>query len=185
MKTRIAQPSDLPGILQLQKANLFSVLNKEERRMGFVTTPFTKKQILEIMTLDGLFVAEANDQIIAYVFAGKWDYFEQWPIFPLMTARFPVLSFNGSAIKVENSFQYGPICIERNYRGNNLMSLIFEEMRLVWLEKFSLSITFINQINKISTRAHEKLGWEVIDKFEFNDNRYLVLAFDMQRSALS
>jgi hypothetical protein len=30
----------------------------------------------------------------------------------------------------------------------------------------------------------EKLGWEIIDRFEFRNGKYLGLAFDMSRSVL-
>ena len=40
-------------------------------------------------------------------------------------------------------------------------------------------------MNTVSTKAHtQKLGWEVIDEFVFNDKNYIALAFDMRRSVL-
>lgn len=185
MKPRIATTNDISGILGLQSVNLYAELTEREREMGFVTTPFTEKQMKDIIKLDGLFVSEEKGEIVAYVFAGDWSYFQQWPIFPYMTSRFPILSFRGSAVTTENSFQYGPICIDVDFRGKQVMPLVFEEMRLLWSTKFSLSITFINKINQISARAHEKLGWEIIDEFEFRGNDYLGLAFDMKKSVLS
>ena len=186
IKARIGNKSDIKGILELQRKNLISNLSEEERKSGFVTTPFTVNQIEEIITQHGLFVAEnSENDIIAYAFAGTWDYFQQWEIFNVMTSRFPKLSFNNSRITVKNSFQYGPVCIDKNYRGKGVLNLIFEEMRLELLKKYSISITFINKVNQVSTQAHtRKLGWKIIDEFEFNDNEYLGLAFDMNRSVL-
>ena len=43
-------------------------------------------------------------------------------------------------------------------------------------------ITFINQINGRSYRAHvDKLGLEVIKPFDFNGNHYYELGYDMSR----
>src|SRR5699024_6053959 len=186
IKTRIGMDKDIPGILSLQEKNLYSNLTEKEREDGFVTTPFTIKQLKEIIKMNGAFVAE-NDakEIIAYAFAGTWKYFEQWEIFNYMVSRFPKLSYNNQPITIENSFQYGPVCIAKPYRGQGLLNLIFEEMRLEWVKKFPISITFINSINVISEKAHtKKLGWEVIDEFEFNDNNYIGLALDMKTSVL-
>ena len=37
----------------------------------------------------------------------------------------------------------------------------------------------------ISEKAHtKKLGWEIIDEFEFNENNYIGLALDMEVSVL-
>jgi len=101
-----------------------------------------------------------------------------------MTARFPDLTFKNGEITPQNSFQYGPVCIDIQYRGKKILNSIFEIMRLEFVQKFPLSITFINKVNQISLRAHQKLGWEVVDEFHFNDNQYLGLAFDMNNSVL-
>jgi len=185
ISTRKSNSKDITGILSLQERNLYANLTVEERKKGFVTTPFTIPQLEAIIDLNGLFVAiNESQQIIAYVFAGDWTYFQQWPIFQLMVTRFPQLSFQGQGITIDNSFQYGPVCIDKNYRGQGVLPLIFEEMRLEFVQHFPISITFINQVNIPSTKAHLKLGWEIIDRFDFNDNQYLGLALDMKNSVL-
>jgi hypothetical protein len=186
IKTRIGNKKDISRILSLQENNLYRNLNEKERENGFVTTPFTTKQIEDIIKQNGIFIAEnENNLIIAYAFAGTWEYFEQWEIFNFMVSRFPKLSFKNKAITVVNSFQYGPVCIDKLYRGKGLLNLIFEEMRIEFIKKFPISITFINRVNVISEKAHtQKLGWEIIDEFEFNNNKYIGLAFDMKKSVL-
>ena len=176
----------IPGVLSLQERNLYANLTIQEREKGFVTTPFTVPQLEAIIQLNGLFVAtNKQGKIIAYVFAGDWDYFSQWDIFKLMITRFPQLSFKGQDITTQNSFQYGPICIDIAYRGQGVLQAIFEEMRIVFVHRYPISITFINQVNDVSTIAHtKKLGWKIIDHFEFNKNQYLGLAFDMTQSVL-
>lgn len=186
IKTRIGNIKDIKGVLSLQERNLYSKLSEKERENGFVTTPFTVKQIEEIIKQNGIFIAEnKNKKIIAYAFAGSWKYFEQWEIFNFMTSRFSKLSFKEKDITTKNSFQYGPVCIDKDYRGNGLLNLIFEEMRIEFLKKYPISITFINKVNVISEKAHtKKLGWKIIDEFEFNENTYIGLAFDMNKTVL-
>ncbi len=185
MIIRKATPDDIPGVEKLQSQYLFANLSETERKKGFVTTPFTREQLQDIVSREGLFIAVDNNDIIAYVFAGSWSYFEQWPIFPYMTARFPDLTYNDWEITTKNSFQYGPICIHEKYRGTGLINEIFEEMRLSLMEKYPLSITFINQTNTRSVKAHtHKLGWEIIDEFTFNGNDYFGLGFEMKNSVL-
>ena len=184
--TRIGTQQDIAGVLSLQARNLYSNLTEKEREAGFVTTPFTVIQIEEILEQNGLFVAEdGTGTIIAYAFAGSWAYFAQWEIFNFMVARFPQLTFKDGAITTENSFQYGPICIEASHRGTGLLNLLFEEMRIEFVKKYPISITFINAVNVVSEMAHtRKLGWEVIDRFTFNDKRYIGLALDMSISVI-
>ncbi|RYM34199.1 GNAT family acetyltransferase [Brumimicrobium glaciale] len=186
INTRLGASNDIDGILSLQEKYLYRNLNEFERKKGFVTTPFTTAQIEEIILQNGMFVA-INDthKVIAYAFAGSWKYFEQWEIFNYMVSRFPDLTFKGNKITTKNSFQYGPVCIDEKYRGSGLLNQLFEEMRVELLKKYPISITFINNINKISESAHtRKLGWETIDEFKFNDNSYICLALDMEVSVL-
>lgn len=186
INTRIGNKVDIAGVLGLQEKNLYANLSESDRKLGFVTTPFSVNQIEEIILQNGLFIAEnEQNELISYVFAGNWNYFGQWEIFNFMVSRFPKLSFQGEKITTENSFQYGPICIYKNYRGKGILNLIFEEMRVEFLKKYPISVTFINKINPISENAHtQKLGWEIIDEFEFNNNTYIGLAFDMKNSVL-
>lgn len=184
MKARIATSLDVDGVLALQDLYLYARLNEEERKRGFVTTPFSRQQIEEIMDMDGLFIAEEDQEIIAYVYAGTWDYFDKWPIFPYMTSRFSSLKYKSYEISRSATFQYGPVCVHEKFRGKGTFNATFESMRLEWIKKFPLSLTFINAVNEVSEKAHLKLGWEVIDRFSFNDKNYLTLAYEMNKSVL-
>lgn len=183
---RLACMNDILGVTALQELYLYRNLNDEERKEGFVTTRFTTEQLEDAVKEKGLFVAEDEHyRIIAYAFGASWDYFAQWEIFNYMVLRFPQLSFDGRKITTSNSFQYGPVCIDKKYRGTGVLLLIFEEMRIELLKRFPISITFINKVNLVSEKAHtKKLGWQIIDEFEFNDNSYLTLALDMGKSVL-
>lgn len=178
MITRLANLGDIPGVLALQDRYLVIHIPPELRANGFVTTPFTVQQIEAAIAEDGLFIAEDEQAIVAYVFAGSWEYFAQWPIFPFMTARFPQVFFEGKALEIATSFQYGPICIDERYRGTGLLQQLYNTMLDGLETRFPIGVTFINKINQRSVRAHTlKLGMTIVDEFSFNQNEYLGLAF--------
>lgn len=130
-----------------------------------------------------MFIAKDNGRVIAYIFAGSWDFFSQWPIFNPITAQFPKLKFLNFDITTAHTFQYGPVCIAEEYRGKGLINSFFDFMRIHMVKKYPLSLTFINKINIPSTKAHtEKLNWSIIADFQFNNNNYYILAYDMSQS---
>nr|WP_315172199.1 GNAT family N-acetyltransferase [uncultured Flavobacterium sp.] len=181
---KTATEEDIPGIVALHKANLVVNLTEVEKQGGFVTTALTVTQIQTVIQQHGLFIAKNEDAIIGFVFAADWEFFTQWPIFEYMIQLFPSFSFKNFDVTTTNSFQYGPICIDKNYRGQGIITELFEYMRIQMKEKYPLSLTFINKTNIPSYKAHtEKLSWEVIDEFHFNNNSYYVLAYDMQQKA--
>ncbi|MBG6063054.1 hypothetical protein IWX83_002862 [Flavobacterium sp. CG_9.1] len=180
---QIAKISDIEGVLALQDLYLVTNLSEEEKAFGFVTTPFTVQQLTEVIQKEELFLAKDNNKIIGYIFAGSWEFFNQWPIFNYMNSLFPKLTFLDFKITTTNSFQYGPVCIHKDYRGKGLITSLFELMRINLSQKYPLSLTFINKINIPSTKAHtEKLKWTIIGDFQFNTNDYYILAYDMKQS---
>ena len=182
IELEVAKLSDIDGILALQELYLVSNLSEEEKVAGFVTTPFSIPQLTEVIGQQGLFLARDNNKIIAYIVAAGWDFFNQWPIFKHMTTLFPNLTFLNFDITTTNSFQYGPICIDKAYRGKGLITPLFEFMRIHLVKRYPLALTFINKTNIPSTKAHnEKLKWTIIADFHFNNNNYFILAYDMNQ----
>ena len=182
IELEVAKLSDIDGILALQELYLVSNLSEEEKVAGFVTTPFSIPQLTEVIGQQGLFLAKDNNKIIAYIVAAGWDFFNQWPIFKHMTILFPDLTFLDFDITTTNSFQYGPICIDKAYRGKGLITPLFEFMRIHLVKRYPLALTFINKTNIPSTKAHtEKLKWTIIADFHFNNNNYFILAYDMNQ----
>jgi hypothetical protein len=180
---KIAQISDVDGVLALQELYLVANLTETEKAAGFVTTPFTVSQLNEVIEKKELFIAKDHNKIIGYIFAGSWDFFKQWPIFEYMSSLLSELHFLDYTFTLTNSFQYGPICIHKEYRGSGLITPLFEFMRTHMIEKYPLALTFINKINIPSTKAHtQKLNWSIISEFQFNNNDYYILAYDMNQA---
>lgn len=185
IRFEIAKTTDIEGILALQELYLVSNMTEEEKAAGFVTTPFSVEQLQEVINQEGLFIAKDNFKIIAYIFAASWQYFSQWLIFNHMTPLLPSLSFKDFKMTDRNTFQYGPICIDKKYRGNGLINPFFDFMRIHLMKRFPISITFINKTNMPSQKAHvEKLKWAIIGDFEFNNNNYFILGYDMSQPSI-
>jgi hypothetical protein len=175
---RVAQESDFDDILDLQSRNLYVNLPPTELAGGFVTTPFTVDLLRRLLSQIGVFIAEDNGIISGYLLAGDWEFFSQWEIFQMMLDRLPELRFQGREITADNSFQYGPICIDRSSRGSEIFPQIFDLMRSNFAPKFPIGVTFINKLNQRSFAAHtRKLDLKIIDEFELNGNSFYTLAF--------
>jgi hypothetical protein len=180
LELEIATIKDIPSVLQLQDLYLVANLSDEEKKAGFVTTPFSIAQLTFVINNQGLFIAKENNNVVAYIVAESWAFFSQYPIFKYMITLLPSIRFFDYRFTAENSFQYGPICINKNYRGKGLINLLFEFMRIHISKKYPLSLTFINKINVPSMIAHtQKLKWTLVGDFQFNNNEYFILAYDM------
>ena len=95
-----------------------------------------------------------------------------------MVSLFGQLEFQGTRITVDNSFQYGPVCIDQTLRGSGAFPQLFKTMCSNFSSRFPIGVTFINKINSRSLAAHtRKLNLQIIDEFEFKSNSYYGLAF--------
>src|SRR5690554_6397683 len=104
--------------------------------------------------------------------AASWQYWSAWPLFQYMIKDLPNTEYLGRRLSTENSYQYGPICIHRDYRGTEVLPNLFEFSRVQMAKRFPIMITFINQINPRSIKVHKyKLGLDIIKPFEFNNNQ--------------
>jgi hypothetical protein len=180
---RNAVIKDIPAISELQKKYHIATISEEDKPDGFVTTLFTEEQFKELIEKeDGIAIACDGDKIAAYAMAASWEYWSKWPIFQYMIEDLPNTEYMGQILSVKNSYQYGPICIDKDYRGTEVLPMIFDFSRMQMKSRYPILITFINHINARSYNAHtKKLGLDVIKNFVFNNNNYYELGYDTSK----
>lgn len=186
---RNATLADIPKIAELQSIYHVSTISEADKPDGFVTTLFTEQQFQDIIEKEqGLAIAcddEDGDAIVAYVMAASWEYWSAWPLFQHMIQDLPNTTYMGRTLSTENSYQYGPICIHKKYRGTDVLPNLFEFSRSQMQPRFPILITFINHINPRSYEAHtRKLGLAVIKSFTFNNNHYFELGYDTSKKVV-
>ena len=184
MLYRNATVADIPQIESLQKRYHVSFINEEEKKNGFVTTLFTPEQLTELIEQeDGISLACDDDKVVAYAMAGSWQFWSKWPLFQYMIADLPNTQYLGQTLTTENSYQYGPVCIDMAYRGQGVLQELFAHSARQMGKRYPILITFINHVNPRSYKAHtEKVGLEVIKNFSFNGNNYYELGYDTARA---
>ncbi|MDD3610920.1 MAG: hypothetical protein WCR98_07495 [Saccharofermentanales bacterium] len=181
---RLARYEDLPQVSRLQERYHVDSISAEDKVDGFVTTLFTEEQFKRLITDEnGLSVALDGDKLIAYAMAASWQYWSEWPFFQKMIADLPEIEYLGQVATVDNSYQYGPICIDKAYRGSGVLENLFDFSRETMKERYPILLTFVNQANPRSITAHKnKLHLDVLKEFQFNNNDYFTLGFDTQKS---
>lgn len=183
MKLKIAEISDIDNILKLHfKYQVDSIAN-EDKKDGFVTTSFTKEELTNLILKEqGLFIALKNGEVVGYVMAASWEFWSMWPMFVQMIKDLKNLEYLGMQLSTKNSYQYGPVCIDKKFRGTGLLEELFDFSREYMSKKYPILVTFVNKINPRSYTAHtKKLGLTVIQEFEFNNNSYYELVYDTSK----
>ena len=183
MTFKIAELSDIDKVLELHYRYQVDSILEEDKKDGFVTTPFTKEQLTDLINKEkGLFIGVENNRVLAYVMAASWHFWSIWPMFQFMVQDLKNLRYLNQQLRVDNSYQYGPICIDKSIRGSGVLEKIFDFSREHMSKRYPILVTFINKVNPRSYEAHtRKLGLEVIQEFEFNNNHYYELVYDTSK----
>jgi len=181
---KIAEHSDIDKVLELHYKYQIDSIKEEDKKDGFVTTAFTKEQLSDLITKEhGLFIALKDDKVVAYVMAASWNFWSIWPMFVHMIKDLHNLKYLSQELNIYNSYQYGPVCIHKSIRGSGALEKIFDYSRAHMSKKYPILVTFINKINTRSYEAHvKKLGLEVINEFNYNNNEYYELVYDTSKS---
>lgn len=187
IELRTAKLTDIDNILELHSKYQIDTINEDDKKDGFVTTAFSSEQLADIINQEnGIFLCFKNEKLVAYVMAASWQYWSAWPMFAYMIEDLPKLEYKGQILSVDNSYQYGPICIDKSVRGSDVLPLIFDFAREEMSVRYPILVTFINKVNPRSYEAHtRKLGLEVIQEFDFNNNNYYELVYDTSKSVFN
>lgn len=178
VELKIATLGDVEEILTLHYRYQVDSISDEDRPDGFITTAFTKAHLTTLIKDEnGLFIACIDKKIVAYAMAASWCFWSQWPLFEFMIKHLDDSTCLNKNITVNNSYQYGPVCVDKAVRGEGVFEKVFSFALSEMSKRYPIMVTFINKTNPRSFEAHtRKTQLEVINHFEFNNNYYYKLA---------
>lgn len=178
MEIRRATMDDLDGVLALHKKYHIDSISAEDKPSGFVTTNFTPQQLENLVQKEkGITIAIQDGLVLSYAMAASWQFWSEWPFFANMIELLPENSFGGNPLSTENSYQYGPICVDTSVRGTGVFERVFRASLASMADRYPTMVTFINQINPRSYAAHTlKVAMTTVGTFDYNNNHYYMLA---------
>lgn len=178
MQISQARLEDLDAVMELHRKYHVDSVADVDKPNGFVTTNFTPAQLENLVVKEnGITLARQDGKVISYAMAASWQFWAEWPFFAHMIGELPKNSFKGQPLTVDNSYQYGPICVDATVRGTGVFEAVFAASLQNMSQRFPIMVTFVNQINPRSYAAHKnKANMEAVGTFQFNNNNYYMLA---------
>ncbi|WP_394205174.1 GNAT family N-acetyltransferase [Shewanella waksmanii] len=172
---RAATPADAEQIAQLERQHINAELDSTEVAMS--GQHFSQSDILTLITQHWVAVAVHQSQIVGYVFAGRWGFFDKWPIYRFLSQRIDQYQVGSLCLSQRNSCQYGPIWISDSFRQQGIFKRLVSQLMSQIPAELSAAVTFIAESNQHSYSAHTHgAGMQVLDFFDFDDRDYYLLA---------
>ena len=177
--TQSEYPKDLEGILSLQTQNLKINLSQEEiDSQGFVTIVHDLNLLTQMNTAAKHTVAKVGDRVIGYTLVMLPSFKSHIPFLIPTFQKIMTLKFNNQLIKESDYFLMGQVCIDKAFRGQGVFTKLYQHLKDTWSKKYAYIITEIALENKRSLRAHEKVGFQIIDEYFHAEKDWAVVLWD-------
>ena len=175
---RRALPEDYPAILSLQSANYIANLSANERKQGFLSAQFSPEQTAKIAEALGTTVAVVDSCFAGFLCACRNEFETGSPVIAKMLESYDDMKFEGRRLSSFKSYIYGPVCIDRNYRGRGLLRGLYHAQKKELAGQFDVGVAFVSRSNPHSLTAHvDGLGMTEVGDFECRGNTYATLVF--------
>ena len=159
---RQATKADLPGLLELQKANQIA-------QGGSLAAELTAEQVEQMMSDMPQIIACRGGEVVGFLMTTSQAVSKQRPmlIIDKTLEAYPWAD--------EDAYIYVPICVSDTERGKRLAQLMFA--RLLELEPNRQGVLFIKGDNQASLRAHRRMGMSKVGEFTLNEAVFEVFAY--------
>lgn len=177
LRVTLAAPTDLPGILALQRANLKSALSPADiREQGFVTLVHSLDVLQRMHELAPSVVAKLGDEVVGYALTMLLEACSLVPALDPMFAALTGARFRGQPLQDTRFYLMGQICVARAQRGSGLFSALYHEHDARYGDRFDCIVTEVSAANARSLRAHDKVGFERSVTYTDDGDEWVVLA---------
>ncbi len=164
--TIAATTAELEGILTLQRSNLAPQLTREEiSSQGFVTVHHSFSDLKKLNDIEPHVIGKERDHVIAYLLAMTKASANDIPVLVPMFEQFNNLSFAGKLVSTYNYIVVGQVCVDKNYRGMHIIDDCYAFYRTHFENKYDFAITEIATSNVRSLKAHLRVGFFELHRF--------------------
>lgn len=169
-------------ILALQKRNHRDQLSAEAQAQGFVFAQYTPELLRALAAVSPQVIALDGAHLAGYCLSLPPTFWPQMPGLKAMFDRFEHCQFRGRALREYRLTVGGQVCVDAPYRGQGLMAQLYGSLQaqLVALgDPPQLCVTEVATRNVPSLRAHLRMGFEQVDVYEADGERWVVIAWPL------
>ncbi len=177
---RVFCPGDLPEIMRIQDANCISNLSQEQRADGFLSVAFSASQFVAMHREIPVVVADCGHHLGGFMCGCTLASGARVPLLGRMISLFPQTLYSGRPLDQYTAFIYGPVCVDRAYRGKGVIEGLFGAFLAQLAGRYDVGALFVSLENPRSLHAHiHKLGMCKLCNFSFSGKEYGLLVFEV------
>ena len=172
---------ELAQILTLQQANHASSLSEADAaRDGFVTVMHSFEMIKKMNQAAPQIIAKDDDAVIGYALVMLRSFSDMIPVLQPMFDRLSAIMFNDKKITDHSFYVMGQICVSESYRGKGVFDSLYGMHKTLNGSKYDLCVTSVSTRNGRSMRAHERVGFEIVNTFRDRTDEWNILVWNFK-----
>jgi ribosomal protein S18 acetylase RimI-like enzyme len=177
----VQDDSDLAQILELQQRNLArQVTAAEAAAQGFVTVEHSLEVLQRMHAITPSVVAKRGTVLSGYALMMPVECRAFVPVLEPMFGRMTQLRHRGQPLLTQRMYIMGQICVAAAFRGQGVFDALYDEHRRQHALRFDFTITEVALSNTRSMRAHERVGFQTIDRYRDATNEWAIMLWDFK-----
>ena len=166
----------LKQILQLQRANLIESVDADTASsQGFVTATHDLPLLQRMSASAAPVIGIRGRTVLGYCLAMTRDFATEVPVLTTLFERQDAITHRGELLGDAGYLVMGQICVAEEARGQKLPDRMYKYLRACYHLRFPYCVTAVDARNTRSLHVHERVGFDVLDRFTTPDGRDWVL----------
>jgi hypothetical protein len=178
---RLAQQSDVSGLMALESRYYVGNLDQSRRADGFISVLHSRDWFERTINDGGLHVAVIESTVAGFIAVTDPPPRTTPDLPPLMTAMLDLaetIEFNGAPIAAQRYALRGPVLIGEQARGRGIYSAFNTVTAQAYRDRYDIGVLFVSTDNPRSLHTTTvKLGATPLAVFEADGATYHFLAF--------
>lgn len=171
----LASREDLPGIIELQRANL-EANAPDPRVQGFVTVVHTLDVLEKMHALaPSVVVKDEHGRLAGYALVMLQAAAPFVPVLDTMFANLRRLA----SLRDRRWYVMGQVCVAQAHRGRGVFDELYRGHARFYADRFDVVVTEVATRNARSMRAHARIGFVELDRYRDEVDEWSVIALDL------
>ena len=175
----VTSSKEIDLIAALSNANLSTNISAETKaKEGFVSWVYTPPILSTLNAIAPSVIVMDGDALAGYALTLTHECLEAYPAAAPTFDHASKLVYNGRPLAGQRFYLMGQICIAESWRGKGLVDILYQGHRKFYSPRYDLLVTEISTSNIRSLKAHQKIGFTVIDTHRDSADNWDIVCWD-------
>ena len=141
------------------RSNLSAQVQEEE---GFVSWLYPVFLLQQMHSIIPSIIVKDDEQVVGYALVTPIEAGSFHNDLKILIDHLETIDYKGKPLLAYSYYVMGQVCIDKEYRGKGIFSMLFQKHKEIYSDQYELLVTEISTKNLRSQKAHEKVGFTTI-----------------------